>query len=159
VTVAFVGLGANLDDPQLQVSRALDDLDAITDTRLVKASSLYRSAPLGYEAQPEYVNAVAQVDTALSAERLLGELQAIEARHGRRRSFPNAPRTLDLDLLLYGNAVLDGDKLTLPHPRMHERAFVLLPLLEIAPDATVPGRGSARELMDKCTGQSVRRIG
>jgi len=125
----------------------------------VKASSLYRSAPLGYEAQPEYVNAVAQVDTALSAERLLGELQAIEARHGRRRSFPNAPRTLDLDLLLYGNAVLDGDKLTLPHPRMHERAFVLLPLLEIAPDATVPGRGSARELMDKCTGQSVRRIG
>ena len=157
--MAFVGLGANLDDPQLQVSRALDDLDAITDTRLVKASSLYRSAPLGYEAQPEYVNAVAQVDTALSAERLLGELQAIEARHGRRRSFPNAPRTLDLDLLLYGNAVLDGDKLTLPHPRMHERAFVLLPLLEIAPDATVPGRGSARELMDKCTGQSVRRIG
>ena len=157
--MAFVGLGANLDDPQLQVSRALDDLDAITDTRLVKASSLYRSAPLGYEAQPEYVNAVAQLDTALSAERLLGELQAIEARHGRRRSFPNAPRTLDLDLLLYGNAVLDGDKLTLPHPRMHERAFVLLPLLEIAPDATVPGRGSARELMDKCTGQSVRRIG
>ena len=157
--MAFVGLGANLDDPQLQVSRALDDLDAITDTRLVKASSLYRSAPLGYEAQPEYVNAVAQVDTALSAKRLLGELQAIEARHGRRRSFPNAPRTLDLDLLLYGNAVLDGDKLTLPHPRMHERAFVLLPLLEIAPDATVPGRGSARELMDKCTGQSVRRIG
>ena len=157
--MAFVGLGANLDDPQLQVSRALDDLDAITDTRLVKASSLYRSAPLGYEAQPEYVNAVAQVDTALSAERLLGELQAIEARHGRRRSFPNAPRTLDLDLLLYGKAVLDGDKLTLPHPRMHERAFVLLPLLEIAPDATFPGRGSARELMDKCTGQSVRRIG
>lgn len=157
--MAFVGLGANLDDPQLQVSLALDDLDAITDTRLVKASSLYRSAPLGYEAQPEYVNAVAQVDTALSAERLLGELQAIEARHGRRRSFPNAPRTLDLDLLLYGNAVLDGDKLTLPHPRMHERAFVLLPLLEIAPDATVPGRGSARELMDKCAGQTVRRIG
>jgi 2-amino-4-hydroxy-6-hydroxymethyldihydropteridine diphosphokinase len=158
VTVAFIGLGANLDDPQRQVQQAFRELDAIAHTRVVRASSLYRSAPQGYAAQPEFVNAVAQIETGLPAERLLAELQSIEAAHGRRRSFANAPRTLDLDLLLFGNIVIDTENLKVPHARMHERAFVLLPLVEIAPDAEVPGRGPAKTLLEKCRNQGVERL-
>ncbi|HEY7239785.1 MAG TPA: 2-amino-4-hydroxy-6-hydroxymethyldihydropteridine diphosphokinase [Burkholderiales bacterium] len=158
MTVAFVGLGANLGEPQRQVREAFRELDAIPHTRLVRTSSLYRSEPLGYAAQPGFVNAVAQIETGLSAERLLAELQAIEAAHGRTRSFANAPRTLDLDLLLFGNAVLDTGKLVLPHPRMHERAFVLIPLVEIAPDTGVPGRGRAKNLLEKCSNQGVEKL-
>src|SRR5439155_24449578 len=112
-----VGLGANLGQPKRQIQQALGELDAIPHTRLVTSSSLYRSEPVGYAEQPRFVNAVAQVETALPAERLLAELQAIEARHGRSRSFANAPRTLDLDLLLFADAVLDVPGLKIPHPR------------------------------------------
>ncbi len=139
MTEAFVGIGSNLDDPAAHVRRAFADLDAMPRSRVVKRSSLYRSAPLGHAEQPDFVNAVAQLETAMAATELLDALQEIENRHGRRRSFANAPRTLDLDLLLYGDAVLASDRLTLPHPRMHERAFVLRPLLEIAPEARIPG--------------------
>ncbi|HWA39770.1 MAG TPA: 2-amino-4-hydroxy-6-hydroxymethyldihydropteridine diphosphokinase [Burkholderiales bacterium] len=138
MTVAYVGLGSNLEDPARQVQTALQELDRLPDTRLVRQSSLYRTKPVGYADQPDFINAVAQIETGLAAERLLDELQAIEARHGRERSFPNAPRTLDLDLLLYGNLVLRTGRLTLPHPRMKERAFVLDPLREIAPDLELP---------------------
>jgi 2-amino-4-hydroxy-6-hydroxymethyldihydropteridine diphosphokinase len=158
VTLAFVGLGANLGEPQRQVRQAFLELDAIPHTRLVKASSLYRSEPAGYAEQPQFVNAVAQVETGLPAERLLAELHAIEARHGRSRSFANAPRTLDLDLLLFADAVLDDPGLKIPHPRMHERAFVLVPLLEIAPDAAIPGRGEAKALLEQCGNQGVERL-
>jgi len=133
VTSAYVGLGSNLDDPAEQVRAALGELEHLPQTRLAAASSLYRSRPLGYAAQPDFVNAVAALDTALEPLALLAELQAIEARHGRARSFRNAPRTLDLDLLLYGDQTIDQPGLIVPHPRMHERAFVLQPLLEIAP--------------------------
>ena len=133
MTVAFVGIGSNLDDPRAQVMQAFDELDRLPHTRVVKKSSLYRSAPVGYANQPDFINAVAQLETGLPAERLLAEMQGVEASHGRQRSFPNAPRTLDLDLLLYGDLRLSGASLTIPHPRMHERAFVLKPLLEIAP--------------------------
>ena len=133
MTVAFVGIGSNLDDPRAQVMRAFDELDRLPHTRVVRKSSLYRSTPVGYANQPDFINAVAQLETGLPAERLLAEMQDVETRHGRKRSFPNAPRTLDLDLLLYGDSRLNGARLTLPHPRMHERAFVLKPLLEIAP--------------------------
>ena len=156
--MAFVGLGANLDDPRRQVQQAFRELDAIPHTRVVRTSSLYRSEPLGYAEQPSFVNAVAQVETALPAERLLAELHAIETRHGRRRSFANAPRTLDLDLLLYGDARIDEPQLVVPHPRMHQRAFVLLPLVEIAPDAGVPGRGPAKTLLEKCGNQGVEKL-
>ena len=155
MSVAFVGLGANLGEPRRQLKQACLELDGIAQTRLVKASSLYRSAPLGYAEQPEFVNAVAQLETGLPAERLLAELQAIEARHGRQRSFADAPRTLDLDLLLHGDAVINTPGLTLPHPRMHERAFVLRPLLEIAPEVIIPGRGAARDFVERCNNQSV----
>jgi 2-amino-4-hydroxy-6-hydroxymethyldihydropteridine diphosphokinase len=158
VTVAYVGLGANLGEPRQQLRRALLELDAVPRTRVVKASSLYRSEPMGYANQPEFVNAVAQLETSLRAARLLAELQAIEARHGRSRSFANAPRTLDLDLLLFGESTVETAKLAIPHPRMHERAFVLQPLLEIAPEIIVPGRGPARELLKGCADQDVERI-
>ena len=151
MTLAFVGIGSNLDDPRAQVLRAFEELEALPHTRLVKKSSLYRSAPVGYVAQPDFVNAVAQLETGLPAERLLAELQAIELRHGRSRSFANAPRTLDLDLLLYGAAQLKTAMLQVPHPRMRERAFVLKPLLEIAPQLPFS--------LDGCANQDVERIG
>jgi 2-amino-4-hydroxy-6-hydroxymethyldihydropteridine diphosphokinase len=159
VSVAYVGLGANLGEPRAQVELACGELDRIPRTRLVRASSLYRSEPLGHADQPEFVNAVAQVETGLSAERLLAELQAIEARHGRSRSFPNAPRTLDLDLLLFGKAVINEPELTIPHPRMHQRAFVLKPLLEIAPEIAIPGIGPAAARLAACSDQFVEKLG
>jgi 2-amino-4-hydroxy-6-hydroxymethyldihydropteridine diphosphokinase len=134
VTVAYVGIGSNLDGPRSHVLAAFEELGQLPHTRVVKRSSLYRSAPVGYAAQPDFVNAVARLETGLAAERLLAELQAIEARHGRRRGFRDAPRTLDLDILLYGELALRTPQLEIPHPRMHERAFVLEPLLEIAPE-------------------------
>ena len=159
MTVAYVGIGANLDDPRTHVLDALNELDRLPHTRVVRRSSLYRSAPVGYAAQPDFINAVAQLETGLPAERLLAELQEIEARHGRSRSFPNAPRTLDLDVLLFGDSQMNTSGLEIPHPRMHERAFVLAPLLEISPDVTIPGRGAARPLMDSTKNQKVERIG
>ena len=158
MTAAFIGLGANLGDPQRQVQQAFRELDAIPHTRVVRTSSLYRSAPLGYAEQPSFVNAVAQLETELPAERLLAELQVIEAAHGRLRSFANAPRTLDLDLLLFGDAVLDVPGLKIPHPRMHERAFVLFPLVEIAEDVAIPGRGSAKAFLEKCKNQGAEKL-
>jgi 2-amino-4-hydroxy-6-hydroxymethyldihydropteridine diphosphokinase len=136
----------------------MKELDQLPDTRAVAASALYRSAPLGYLEQPEFLNAVVELETQLAPEALLDGLQAIEKRHCRERPFAGAPRTLDLDLLLYGDATLATPRLSLPHPRMHERAFVLMPLAEIAPEATIPGRGAARELLAACAGQRVERI-
>jgi 2-amino-4-hydroxy-6-hydroxymethyldihydropteridine diphosphokinase len=156
--LAFVGLGSNLDEPRRQVERAFGELGAIPRTRLVRASALYRSAPLGHADQPEFINAVAALDTELAPAALLQELQAIEARHGRTRSFANAPRTLDLDLLMYGEREERAPGLTLPHPRMHERAFVLKPLLELDPAAAIPGRGAASALLEACAGQKAERI-
>jgi 2-amino-4-hydroxy-6-hydroxymethyldihydropteridine diphosphokinase len=155
---AFIGLGANQADPRAQVLAALAELDALPDTRVVARSSLYRSEPLGYTAQPDFVNAVARLDTGLAPRALLAGMQSIEQRHGRERSFRNAPRTLDLDLLLYDALELDEPDLRVPHPRMHERAFVLQPLAEIAPEAEVPGRGTASALLARCPGQRVERM-
>ena len=159
MSVVFVGLGANLGDPREALESALQELDRLPHTRLVRRSSFYRSAPLGHADQPDFLNAVAQLETALPAERLLGELHAIEASHGRSRSFANAPRTLDLDLLLFGKVVLETPALTLPHPRMHERAFVLQPLVEIAPDTVIPGHGPAAALLKSCKQQQLERLG
>ena len=156
---AFIGVGANLGEPEVQVRRAIAALAAIPRTRLLAASSLYRSPPLGYAAQPDFVNAVAAIETELSAAALLGELLAIEARAGRTRDFPNAPRTLDLDLLLYADRVIAEPGLLVPHPRMHERAFVLAPLAEIAPDAIVPGKGPVSALLGACKAPELKKLG
>jgi 2-amino-4-hydroxy-6-hydroxymethyldihydropteridine diphosphokinase len=158
VTVAYVGLGSNLGDARAHVLRAFEDLAQLPETRLEARSGLYRSAPLDAPGQADYVNAAAGVDTELSAAQLLAALQDIERRHGRERPYANAPRTLDLDLLLYDEAAFDSAMLTLPHPRMHRRAFVLAPLLELDPRLEVPGRGSVRELLARCAGQRVARL-
>lgn len=154
---AYVALGANIGEPVQHLRAAVVDLAALPGTRVVARSSLYRSAPVGLVDQPDFINAVVAVDTALEALPLLRTLLAIEARHGRVRSVPNAPRTLDLDLLLHGEAVVGGAELTLPHPRMHERAFVLLPLLEIAPHVDLPGLGAARAFLPAVAGQAIER--
>jgi 2-amino-4-hydroxy-6-hydroxymethyldihydropteridine diphosphokinase len=129
---AFIGLGANLGDAAAALAQALRGLGALAGTRLVRSSRLYRSAPLD-AGGPDYLNAVAQLETTLDAPQLLRELQALEQAAGRERPYRNAPRTLDLDLLLYGSASIDSALLTVPHPRLRERAFVLLPLAELAP--------------------------
>jgi len=156
---AFIGLGANLGDPEAQVRRAFGALAELPGTRLLAASSLYRSAPVGVVAQLDFVNAVAEVETALTARALLEALLAEERRFGRTREFPNAPRTLDLDLLLYGDRVIAEPGLVVPHPRMHERAFVLAPLAEIAPEIAIPSKGRAAALLAACTDQRIERIG
>ena len=154
---AYVAFGANLGDPAAAFFEAVQRLDALPGTRVVARSSLYRSAPVGVAGQPDYLNAVIALDTALAPRPLLEALLAIEHDSGRRRDFPMAPRTLDLDLLLHGDAVIDEPGLQVPHPRMHERAFVLLPLLEIAPDVWIPGRGPAREALPAVAGQAIAR--
>jgi 2-amino-4-hydroxy-6-hydroxymethyldihydropteridine diphosphokinase len=157
-TRAYVGIGANLGDPAAQVRAAIDALAALPDTRLVASSSLYRTAPVGYADQPDFINAVAAVDTELAPLALLGALHGIERTAGRERSFRNAPRTLDLDLLLYGDAAVQEAALVVPHPRMQERAFVLAPLAEIAPEARIPGHGDAAACLARLPDQSVTRL-
>lgn len=158
MTCAYIGLGANLGDPRAQLLAAFDALERIAATRVTGRSSLYRSAPIGYADQPHFLNAVARLDTTLQPEALLARLQEIERSFGRERSFRDAPRTIDLDLLLYGAGRIDTPALAVPHPRMHERAFVLLPLLELDPAAVIPGRGSAIDLLRACAAQAVERI-
>ena len=155
---AFVALGSNLGDPQATVQAALAALQSLPGSTLAAASSLYQSAPVGLKNQPDFINAVAALDTQLSADNLLDELFAIEARFGRKREFHHAPRTLDLDLLLYGNETRGTPRLMLPHPRMHERAFVLLPLVEIAPETAIPGHGPAAALLDGVRDQVLTRL-
>jgi 2-amino-4-hydroxy-6-hydroxymethyldihydropteridine diphosphokinase len=145
---AYVGLGSNLAAPGDQVERALRELDALPQTRLVARSRLYRTAPWGGVEQPDFINAVAELATGLDAHDLMRALLDIEYRAGRRRNGErNGPRVLDLDLLLYGDAQIADADLQVPHPRLHERAFVLVPLAEIAPDLAVPGQGAVRGLL------------
>ena len=153
-----MGLGSNLGDPVQQVRSAFEALGRLPGTRLRAHSSLYRTAPMGRPDQPDFINAVACLETRLSARELLEGLLAIEAQHARLRSTPNAPRTLDLDLLLFGEEAISEAGLEVPHPRMHERGFVLLPLTEIDPDIRVPGRGRVTELLEAVAGQRVVRI-
>jgi 2-amino-4-hydroxy-6-hydroxymethyldihydropteridine diphosphokinase len=156
---AYIALGANLGDPVATVNAALVSLADLPRSSLAASSSLYRTAPVGLMNQPDFINAVAILETALSPVSLLDELLAIEIRFGRRRSIPNAPRTLDLDLLLHGDTIQADPRLTLPHPRMHLRAFVLVPLLEIAPDIIIPGHGHGRDLLGGVDGdQSIEQI-
>ena len=155
---AYIGLGSNLDDPRDQVSRALHELGALPDTHLVARSSLYASAPLGSPGQPDYINAVAQLTTTLEPLRLLDALQGIEQVHRRVRRERWGPRTLDLDLLLYGDHLIDHPRLQVPHPQMQRRDFVLIPLLEIAPELAIPGQGKVRVLASQCSGNGVWRL-
>jgi len=154
----FIALGANLGDPVATVKAAILALRGLPQTEFIAASSLYRTAPVGLKHQPDFINAVVELVAVSPAPTLLDSLFAIEERFGRQRSVKNAPRTLDLDLLLYGDTVSDDPQLTLPHPRLHERAFVLAPLAEIAPQLTIPGRGRVGELLLRCADQQIARL-
>ncbi len=154
---AYIGVGANLGFARDAVMNALIDLEGLPSTTFVAASGLYRSAPVDGDG-PDYINAVAEVETRLSAHELLLALQAIETRYGRVRTTRNAPRTLDLDLLLYGAGLIKTPDLTVPHPRMDERAFVLLPLIDLAGDIEIPGRGRAKALAARIGGQRVELL-
>jgi 2-amino-4-hydroxy-6-hydroxymethyldihydropteridine diphosphokinase len=155
---AVVALGSNLQDPEAQVRRGFTELAALPETWVIGRSSLYRTAPMGFADQPPFVNACALVETRLPARALLDSLLAIEKRHGRVREIPNGPRTLDLDIILYGGAVIDEPGLMVPHPRAHERAFVLAPLVDVWPDAVIPGKGVASRLLDAVRDQGVERL-
>ncbi len=155
---AYIGLGSNLGWPQRQILSAFEAIAAIPGVTLLARSSLYKSAPQGYPDQPDFINACAAIATTLAPHELLQAVLAIERSQQRVRDFANAPRTLDLDILIYDALQITDALLTLPHPRCHGRAFVLYPLLEIAPDCVVPGRGPARELLRGVQDQAISRI-
>ena len=155
--LAYIGLGAHLGDARHTLEAAIDDLARLPHSRVLACSSFYASAPVDADG-PDYLNAVVALDTSLGPAALLAMCLSIEAAHGRERPYAHAPRTLDLDLLLAGDAVIDTPTLTLPHPRMHQRAFVLAPLVEIAPDAVIPGRGHARDCLETVGAQRCMRV-
>ncbi len=155
---AFIALGANLGDPAATIRAAFEALDSLPDSRLLASSALYRTAPVGITEQPEFVNAAARIETGLAPEALLDALLDIEHRFGRIRAERNGPRTLDLDVLLYDDLVLDSPRLTLPHPRLHLRAFVLYPLADLAPDLALPGRGSLAAWLPAVANQGICRL-
>ena len=155
---AAIALGSNLDHPEAHVTRGFDDIAALPETKVLARSSLYRTKPVGYADQPDFVNACALVETSLAPRALLNGLLAIEQAHGRKRGIPNGPRTLDLDIILYGSMHHIEPGLTIPHPRAHERAFVLAPLLEVWPNAFIPERGLAEEWFAKADHAGVEKL-
>jgi len=156
--VAFIGLGSNIADPSAQVERAMNAIDRLPQTRVLARSALYSSAPVGFLEQPDFINAVVKVETSLAPHDLLQSLLGLEQEQGRTREFQNAPRTLDLDVLLYDGLQHHEHGLTVPHPQMHKRAFVLQPLLEIAPECVIPGVGTAQQAMLHCADQQLEKI-
>ncbi len=155
---AYIALGSNLQHPAQQVKRAFEVIAKLPNTTLLKRSSLYKTAPVGYDNQPDFINAVAMVETGLTPEAMMQQLLSIEQQFGRERPFPNAPRILDLDLLLYDNITMQTDLLTLPHPRMQSRGFVILPLTEIAVDLILPSGESVVELAKRFPQEDIQRI-
>jgi 2-amino-4-hydroxy-6-hydroxymethyldihydropteridine diphosphokinase len=155
--VCHVGLGANLGNARAQVEQALARLDQLPDTRMTTMSDLFITAPIDATGD-DYINAVARLETRLCPASLLHELQALEQEFGRERPYVNAPRALDLDLLLYGDHTIHTPALTVPHPRMTQRAFVMIPLLQVDPFITIPGMGPAHSFVSSVSGQSIRRL-
>ncbi|WP_024930680.1 2-amino-4-hydroxy-6-hydroxymethyldihydropteridine diphosphokinase [Methylophilus sp. OH31] len=158
MAIALIALGSNLQQPETQVSKAIAVLASTPGLTLMQASSLYATAPVGYDNQPDFINAVVQVATEMPAPQLMQLLLDIEQTFGRERPFPNAPRILDLDLLDYEGIQLDTELLKLPHPRMHERGFVILPLAEIVPDFMLPQGKTVVEWTAKHKHDDVRKL-
>jgi 2-amino-4-hydroxy-6-hydroxymethyldihydropteridine diphosphokinase len=156
--LVYIGLGSNLDNPEIQVKTAIEALACLPQTRLQARSSLYRSAPMGPQDQPDYLNAVVELCTGLDPEALLDNLQAIERAQGRVRGQHWGPRTLDLDILLYGEDVLATERLTIPHPGIAERSFVLVPLAEINDQLEIPGLGAVQSLLKRCHRAGLLRL-
>ena len=153
----FVGLGANLGDPRATLARAVKEVAELPRTRLVAVSSWYRSAPMDAQG-PDFINAVVELGTALTPRELLLALQSIEQAHGRERPYHHAPRTLDLDLLLYGQRIIRDPDLVVPHPRLQERAFVLRPLADLAPDLVHPALGRLDGFRDRVADQPIQAL-
>ena len=158
MTIVYIGLGSNIDDPAAHISRAFDDLSGVPETKLVAKSSMYKSPPLGPQDQPDFINAVVKLETTLPANILLGFLMEIEQQHGRRRETSWGPRTLDLDILIYGNMNINDEILTIPHPEMASRHFVLYPLMEIDEDLELHDYGKIRDLFIKLDVNPPERI-
>ena len=158
MATAYVALGANLGDPVATVNAALAALAALPQTRLSASSALYRTAPVGITEQPEFINAAARLETTLAPEVLLDALLDIEQQFGRIRAERNGPRSLDLDVLLYDAQVIATPHLSLPHPRLHLRAFVLYPLADVAPDLVIPGRGTLAAWLPAVANQGIVRL-
>lgn len=156
-SIALIGLGSNLDHPLVQIQSALRELHETNEIALARVSSFYETAPVGFADQPMFINAVAEITTTLSPHDLLAALQKIEVRHARVKRERNGPRTLDLDILLFNDWMIDEASLVIPHPRMHERAFVLAPLLEIAPEVHIPAVGDAKLFFATLDHKGVRR--
>ncbi len=158
-TDAYIGLGSNLNNPEQQVFSALEEINRIKNTQLIASSSLYESAPLGPADQPDYINAVARIETNLSPNELLLELQTLENRHGRKRSATKwQARSLDLDLLVYGDSVINENTLTVPHPEIRHRNFVLYPLHEVCANLSIPGLGLVSQLRAKCDKKGLLKL-
>ena len=156
----YIGLGSNLENPRHQLHDAVHRLTSLPQTKVLAISSAYQSQPMGPQDQPDYLNAVACLDTKLEPSELLDQLQAIEAEQGRQRDGQRwGARTLDLDILLYDDLVMKTDRLTIPHIGVHEREFVLYPLNEIAPDLDIPGRGRVSELTEHCDPRGIKSVG
>lgn len=156
-TTAYIGIGANLGEARKTVDYAIARLAQLPQTRLVQSSSLFLTAPIDSSGD-DYINAVAELTTELDAFNLLDHLQALELACGRERPYRNAPRTLDLDILLFGNAEINSERLNVPHPRMCERAFVMIPLLQLNHAITIPGKGAAHQYIPLLAGQGIQKI-
>jgi 2-amino-4-hydroxy-6-hydroxymethyldihydropteridine diphosphokinase len=154
----YVGLGSNLEQPRQQIVRAISELNALASSRLVCVSSLYQSKPLGPQDQPDYINAVAELETGLPALTLLSHMQTIESEHKRVKNQRWGPRTLDLDILLYGDEQMEHEQLTVPHPQMAKRDFVLVPLYEIAPELIIPGVGKLKDLLTELEPSGLEKL-
>jgi 2-amino-4-hydroxy-6-hydroxymethyldihydropteridine diphosphokinase len=158
LSTVYIGLGSNMHDPIQQIQLAYQEIDDLNNTSLIKVSSFYATAPVGYVEQPEFINAVIEINTTLSPQELLQSLLDIEARHERVREIKDGPRTLDLDILLFNEWRLDEPNLAIPHPRAHKRAFVLHPLFEIAPNLYIPGEGYVKDFMLTVKDQVTRQL-
>jgi len=156
--LVYIGLGSNLENPLQQIKTAINDLQSLADISVISVSSLYQSPPMGPADQPDYINAVLSLETTLQPHQLLDVLQRVEQRHGRVRKRHWGERTLDLDILLYDKQILDDERLKVPHPGMAERAFVLYPLAEIAPDLDIPGLGSLQQLLLLCPQGELQQV-
>jgi 2-amino-4-hydroxy-6-hydroxymethyldihydropteridine diphosphokinase len=156
-TICYIGIGSNLGDAKSNVQRAIEELDRLPLTRLREHSSLFRTAPIDADGD-DYINAVACIETEMPAQTLLEALQALELQYGRERPYVHAPRTLDLDILLYGSEIIDTDTLTVPHPGLAQRAFALIPLLQLDPAVIIPGKGSAHAFLPHVANQIIQKI-
>lgn len=154
----YIGLGSNLNAPRRQIESAIEALRQLPETDWLGVSPLYRSQPVGPQDQPDYVNAVAAIDTRLSPLQVLDALQAIEQQHGRRRGERWGPRTLDLDVLLYGDEIIKQPRLTIPHPEMPRRGFVLRPLYDLAPALIIPGVGAVTDLLAQVSTADLEKV-